>query len=59
MIVSWLLRSLRYADRGGAPLENDRKFDLRLQAPIFFIWSTPGSGSSVAPTFTLSAGLRF
>jgi hypothetical protein len=34
-------------------------FDLRLEAPIIYNFDPPGESSSVIPTLTLTAGLRF
>jgi hypothetical protein len=34
-------------------------FDLRAQVPTFFIPGAPGDATNVAPTFTLTAGIRF
>jgi len=35
------------------------QFDMRLETPVFFIFSAPGEATAVAPTITLTAGYRF
>jgi hypothetical protein len=35
------------------------EFDMRIEAPIFMIFSAPGEATAVAPTLTLTAGYRF
>ncbi len=35
------------------------QLDVRLEAPIFFIFSAPGEATSVVPTLSLTGGVRF
>lgn len=34
-------------------------FDLRIEAPVIFVFDSPGNSSSIIPTFMITAGYRF